>query len=172
MRNYSTGNRTFNPLAEGSNPSRPTNNNRGFRYLSRRPLFCASLNPARFGLLCGQIAVSLLLIFSCIDVSHADEWTTEDTYREVTYLALHMADWSQSLDIADNPGKWHEHNPVLGSHPSRGKVNTWFAVTGLLHPVVSYVIPRPYREIWQYITIGVEIGCVGSNFNAGIGFGF
>jgi hypothetical protein len=28
---------------------------------------------------------------------------------------------------------------------------------------VSYALPRPYREIWQVISIGVEAWQVGSN---------
>lgn len=103
---------------------------------------------------------------------YADEWTREDTYREVAYLALHVADWGQTLEIADHPEKWHEHNPVLGSHPSRGEVNAWFIATGLLHPVVSYALPRPYREIWQYSTIVLEIGVTAHNASIGIGIGF
>lgn len=87
-------------------------------------------------------------------------------------MALHVADWGQTLDIADHPERFYERNPVLGRHPSRGEVNRWFLGTALLHPVVSYVLPKPYREVWQYVTIGVEVGCVGSNARIGVGFGF
>lgn len=99
-------------------------------------------------------------------------WTRADSAREAAYLALHVADWGQTLDIADHPEKWHETNPVLGSHPSRGEVNGWFAATALLHPVVSYLLPKPYREMWQYGTIGLELYCVGNNYSVGIGYGF
>ena len=99
-------------------------------------------------------------------------WTPADSAREAAYLALHVADWGQSLDIADHPERWHEHNPVLGSHPTRGDVNRYFAVTGVLHPVVSYALPRGWREVWQYSTIGLEMYCVGNNYSVGIGMGF
>lgn len=96
------------------------------------------------------------------------EWTGEDTAREVVYLGFHVVDWGQTLDIADHPDRWHENNAVLGSHPSRGEVNRYFALTALLHPVVSYLLPRPYREVWQYVTIGVELGATVNNARIGI----
>lgn len=115
--------------------------------------------------------VVLLVVLVPMTVS-ADEWTKADTAREAAYLALHVADWGQTLDIADHPERWHETNPVLGSHPSRGEVNGWFAATALLHPVVSYLLPKPYREMWQYGTIGLELYCVGNNYSIGIGYGY
>lgn len=118
-------------------------------------------------------ALILLLLSS---PALAGEWTKADTYREVTYLALHVADWGQTLEIADHPEKWHEYNPVLGSHPSRGDVNAYFIATGLLHPVISYGLrkyaPDGWVQAWQYVTIGIEIGAVANNASIGIGFGF
>ncbi len=103
-------------------------------------------------------------------------WTKADTAREAAYLALHGVDWGQTLDIADHPEKWHERNPVLGSHPGRGEVNAYFIATGLLHPVVSYGLrkyaPDGWSEAWQYGTIGLELYCVGNNYSLGIGMGF
>jgi len=118
----------------------------------------------------GAYVLAILLLVAC--PAHADEWTKEDTYREAAYLALHVADWGQTLEVANHPDEYHETNPVLGSHPSRGRVNAYFIATGILHPVVSYVLPRPYRELWQYGTIGIEIICVGNNAAIGVGFGF
>jgi hypothetical protein len=87
-------------------------------------------------------------------------------------MALHVTDWGQTLYIADNPQKFHETNPVLGSHPSRDQVNLYFLATGIGHAAVSYLVPDEVRPYWQYGTIGLEIYCVGSNFSAGVGFGF
>jgi len=114
------------------------------------------------------------LLLSC--PAFAGEWTKADTAREVAYLALHVADWGQTLEIADHPEKWHENNPVLGDHPSRGQVNAYFIATGLLHPVVSYGLrkytPDGWVQAWQYVTIGIEVGATANNLKLGIGFGF
>jgi hypothetical protein len=113
-------------------------------------------------------AMAFLLLSSSL--AYADEWTMADTVREATYLALHVADWSQSHYIADHPSEYHETNPILGRHPSSDNVNIYFAATALIHPLISYVLPSPYRQWWQYITIGVEAVTVGNNARLGIGF--
>lgn len=118
--------------------------------------------------------IFLLLLLAC--PSHAGEWTKADTAREVAYLALHVVDWNQTLYIVDHPREFHECNPILGSHPSRGEVNGYFIATGLLHPLVSYGLkkyaPPGWSEAWQYITIGVELGITAHNASVGIGFGW
>ena len=114
------------------------------------------------------LAVVVLALVGC----GPRNWTRADSAREAAYLALHVADWGQTLDIADHPERWHEHNPVLGDHPSRSRVNLWFAGTAVLHPVISYVLPDDLRPYWQYGTIGLELYCVGNNYSVGIGMGF
>lgn len=114
------------------------------------------------------LAVVVLALVGC----GPRNWTRADSAREVGYLVLHTVDWGQTLYIADNPGEFRERNPVLGSHPSRGDVNRYFAVTGLLHGVVSYALPDDIRPYWQYGTIGLELYCVGNNYSLGIGMGF
>lgn len=117
---------------------------------------------------CIVLLMVVVSLFGC----GARNWTKADTAREAAYLALHVADWGQTLYIADHPGEYRELNGVLGSHPSRGEVNGYFIATGLVHGVVSLVLPSPYRELWQYSTIGLEIYCVGNNARIGVGWGF
>jgi len=106
----------------------------------------------------------------------AAEWTTADTAREVTYLGLHVADWGQTLDIAENDD-FYETNPVLGKQPSRGEVNRYFALTGLTHVAISAVLPNEAtfmshdwnpRASWQYVSIAVEGSTVYRNYKIGI----
>ena len=58
-------------------------------------------------------AALLLVSFS----SQADEWTESDIKYEAAYLALHTVDWGQTRNIAKNPSRYSEVNPVLGKHP-------------------------------------------------------
>lgn len=98
-------------------------------------------------------------------------WTTADTTREAVYLGLHVADWGQTLGIAESPN-YYESNPILGRNPSRGEVNRYFAVTAIGHAAVAYLLPHEAREVWQYTTIGMEAGIVARNYNVGIEFNF
>ena len=77
----------------------------------------------------------LLLLF--ISPAYADEWTTNDTYREITYQGLAAIDWLQTRNIAKNPN-YYEQNPILGEYPSVGKVNAYFAITGIVHYGVKF----------------------------------
>ena len=110
------------------------------------------------------------------------DWSREDTYREMAYLMAHGADWSQTQYIQGHP-KYRELNPILGAHPSRGRVNNYFLAAGLLHPLISYSIPsiveyfggspetaQDVRKWWQLGSAAFEAGVVGRNAHMGIGF--
>ena len=47
------------------------------------------------------------------------------------YLALHLVDWGQTLDIAKHPEAHYEYNPILGKHPSVRKVNTYMTLSAV-----------------------------------------
>lgn len=109
------------------------------------------------------------------------EWQRSDSVLEATYAALHLVDWSQTLYIATRPppppGRppplWDgEANPILGRRPTRIGVHAYMAGTLAAHLTVSLLLPRPYRTVWQSVTIGVEAGVVGMNWTAGVRLGF
>lgn len=115
------------------------------------------------------LVVSLLLVFAAC--AHADDkrkWTHTDTVLQIAYYTLHAADWLQTRYIAKHPDRYYECNPIIGKHPGVGKVNTYFAVSAGINTVIPYLLPRPYRTIWQGGIIAVEVGCVASNARVGI----
>lgn len=117
--------------------------------------------------------IIMLLCGGCyLSSAYASDWTRGDTIREVSWEVLHVIDWGQTLEIARYPYRYSEYNPILGKHPSVGKVNLYMGAWVILHPVISYLLPKDYRKVWQYISIGVSAGCVGKNFSAGIGVRF
>jgi hypothetical protein len=89
------------------------------------------------------------------------DWTWHDTALEVTYAAVQTVDWMQTRAFLAQ-GRL-ETNPILGSRPTRAQLLAYNLVTLTLHAAVSYALPRPYREIWQVVSIGVEAWQVGSN---------
>ena len=99
-----------------------------------------------------------------------DEWTNTDTAFQVGYSILHIIDWGQTREIINNG--YSESNLILGEYPSKGKINTYFAVTLIGHAAISYVLPHDYRILWQVIWIGMEARTVAWNYNAGIKLGF
>lgn len=102
-----------------------------------------------------------------------DNWSAHDTVAQSIYYVAHAADWGTTLDIAPRRGEgYYETNPVLGTHPSRARVNTHFAVTGLLHMAISCVLSPKYRTVWQYTTIAVEVGYASNNLKIGLNLNF
>jgi hypothetical protein len=101
------------------------------------------------------------------------EKTSDKNKLEALYLLLHGADWAQTRTIAKNPDLYHETNPLLGQHPSVGKVNNYFLATGLAHALLADKLPPNLAKLFQYGTIGLETGVAGKNrFKLGIGMSF
>lgn len=104
-----------------------------------------------------KVLIGLIFMWVTMTTVHArDPWTQGDTYREIAALTLRAVDWQTTLDIAKNPDRYREANPILGDHPSVGRVNTFFIITTVIHPIISYYLPRDYRTAFQYISIGVS----------------
>jgi len=98
----------------------------------------------------------------------ADEWTREDVALESIYLGLHAVDWGQTLDIVQRGETYHERNPLLGHHPSRDQVSTYFALAGLAHVALAAWLDRPARTYFQLMTIGFEAAVTGNNYRIGL----
>ena len=66
-----------------------------------------------------------------------------------------------------------ETSPLLGTHPSRDKIDLVFGGGILAHTAIAYLLPHPYRTYWQSFWIGVETEAVYANYyKAGIRFRF
>ncbi len=118
------------------------------------------------------LIVSLIIIlFPSIGWAF-DSWGKEDYAREIAWQAINLVDWNQTLSIADQPDKYKEYNPILGSHPDRGEVNLYFAAGALAHIAVIHVLPKKCRPYFQYLSIGFSGICVMNNFSIGLKVGF
>jgi hypothetical protein len=123
------------------------------------------MNTKTIGRWINCIVLSALLMPGC---TWADEWTTGDTYREATFLAIDAIDWAQTRNIARDPQHYHEQSPIFGMHPNTGEVNRYFALNALANIGVAYILPRGWREGFQYVSIGIEAGWVIHNYRLGI----
>lgn len=119
-----------------------------------------------------KTAIILMFLFFPISSHALDPWSKGDVAREATWQVLHLVDWGQTLDIADNPTRYRECNPILGSHPSRQTVNLYMGVGALVHLGITHVLPKSCRPYWQYLTIGVSGALVIHNFNIGLSIKF
>lgn len=95
-------------------------------------------------------------------------WSQETTARELCFLYTLSKDWQQTLDIARNPAKYSEANPILGSHPDINEVNLYFATCAATHALVSYMLPPDYSRIWQLTWIGIQSSVTTHNDDNGL----
>ena len=114
---------------------------------------------------------AILIILLLPSVAHAN-WTADDTRYQAAFIAAGLADWGQTLCIANNPDRFYETNVLLGRHPSRDKVNTYFPVAIALHTAVAVALPPKYRRAWQLVWIVVETSMVVNNASIGIKLDF
>lgn len=123
-------------------------------------------------------ALVLCALLAPLSAQAADPWRPADTLREAGFLALLALDHQQTLTIARNPQEWYERNPLLGRHPSVGKVNNLLLLSAITHPIVSYLLPTnhclgpicDWRAAFQWTTIVMEGGAVAHNFSIGVTF--
>lgn len=111
-----------------------------------------------FALICGSV--------------NAQSWTPEQKTLGAMYMTAHVIDWGQTRAIAKNPQRWVEMNPLIGPHPSLGRVNTYFA----LAPVIGYfaldALPSEHRTLALKVLTVMEITTVGRNHYIGIRVSF
>jgi hypothetical protein len=113
------------------------------------------------------LAALLLPVFHGCAHRPFEDWTKADTAREVVRATLEVIDWGQTLAIVDNP-QYHETNFLLGNHPSRSRVNSYFLAGTVLHPFVAGMLRKPYRTWFQHLSIGLSGYCVINNHAIGL----
>lgn len=100
----------------------------------------------------------------------ADDWSDADVARETVFVALLATDYRQTMMIADNPDKYYERQigGIIGHHPSKGRINNWFAVATAGHILIADQLPPGWRAAFQYLSIGMEGRTVYANFRIGL----
>lgn len=113
----------------------------------------------------------LLLAVLSIPCHATDDWTREDTYRQSAIIALQIVDWGQTRYVAKHP-EFHEINPLIGKHPSIGRVNNYFAISIPVNIAFSALVPSKYRSLWQTGRMMVQVSVVSYNRGVSIGTDF
>jgi hypothetical protein len=105
-----------------------------------------------------------ILAIACLPLAASTQWTTTDTILEVASEAGLAGEWAQ---MTNAPSICGIDQKIMGAHPKRANLNMYFAGWLIAHPLISMVLPGPYRNAWQGATIGFEI--VVNQRNAAVG---
>ena len=105
-----------------------------------------------------------LTVFMFLCSTSAFAWTpwSEFTDTEKTAYVLKMiavtADYRQTTEIAKNPDKWEEGNPLWGTrHPSPAHVRNRFLITGLALGMLPFWSDTYRKRIQNGVTIGLVL---------------
>ena len=117
------------------------------------------------------LALIMILICTAASAADPDQWTKEDTIKEATFIGLLFLEKAQRNYAAEHGGMYVP-NPFLGPNRKVSDVDKFLIGTAILHPLLSYFLPNPYRAWWQYGTLIIEGSSIASNMSFGVGFKF
>lgn len=121
--------------------------------------------------------IFLLAAFLSATTAHAaDPWTPAQKALGATSTALLVVDWGQTLDVQKHPHKdgmaYTESNHILGAHPSRGQINTYFASAIVGNLAIAHLLPSKWRTGWLASVTVVEVVVTNHNRQLGVGISF
>lgn len=120
-----------------------------------------------------RFAIILLSVLMIMIATRAEgrELSNAEAIGEGVYLALHVADWVQTRQIAANCSNtnveidkdiYRESNFFLGSCPSLKETDRYFMLTGIGHYLITRYLDE-YRSIWLINSISIEAIMVFNN---------
>jgi hypothetical protein len=121
------------------------------------------------------ILASIFFYLCMITYCYAGWFEPFDKYDyagQAVVTGLLITDFGQTKYASEHPNLYYETNPILGKHPSVGKVELYFASWIVADALVSYALPKPWRTLWQLGTIGVEVAVIQNNYRLKVGWSF
>ena len=115
-----------------------------------------------------KILAATLVLFSTTILADNRAWTGEEKAWLGTAAAFTVADWATTRNLTRryNEG-YYENNPILGKHPSTGRVDLYFVTAGLLGYAIADNLDQNRKLFLQGWT-AVEIFYVNRNLNLGL----
>lgn len=99
------------------------------------------------------------------------QWRTEHTVLAVASTATITADWLFSVN-AVRRGNFDEMNPILGTRPSIGRLNTYNFVVVAGNLAIGRMLPSRLRTLWFTAITGFESAIVLHQVNIGLHIDF
>jgi len=107
-----------------------------------------------------NISCFCILILLSTNAS-ADNWTTEQKILEGAYVVAVVADYKQTIQIAELSD---ESNPYLGLSPNPSKIKSYFIKMTALHWIMADLMPSKWRTRFLYATTGFQVSFVVHNY--------
>lgn len=116
-------------------------------------------------------ALALAILLIAWPVS-ARDWTGEELgWGAAAAAAVRLADWAQTRNITRNPDRFREVNPIIGEHPSKGRVDGAFVIGSALLFGLAHYLPEYRKQILQWFVV-LGGGVVARNASIGVRMSF
>jgi len=98
---------------------------------------------------CAAVLCSFaLLVFTSCASPRA--WTKSEKLAAGWFVTGHFADYYTTESLLNDP-RYYEKNPILGEHPSDGKLILYFSITGIAALGIAHFWPDTRHWIlWPY----------------------
>lgn len=120
-----------------------------------------------------KISIFIIILFMTNQAIAFDEWSKNEIGLQALSTGLQVVDWGMTLDIVDRGDEnYWEINPILGEHPDRGKVNTYFALSIVSNILIAHILPSDWRKVWLGGRIMVSGYLIDRNYGIGLRINF
>lgn len=119
----------------------------------------------------GWTILLLALIFLMPLCVKADDWTPDDTKRQIAASIAIALDWGTTRNFTKRyeEGYYEKWSPMLiGSHPSTSRVDTVMSLWMVSNYFIARNLNKSDRKLFQYITIGVHSAATINNYSIGL----
>ena len=105
-------------------------------------------------------------------IALAEPWDATDRALGVAAVSALVIDWGQTRDIVKRPHDYEERNPLLGKHPSMGRVNLICAGSIAATLLTADWLTSKNRKIFLGTITAIELTVIGHNKNIGLRVSF
>ncbi len=114
------------------------------------------------------LLILLLLSFT----TNGEELSKPEKVGELAFQTANFIDMLQTIEIVEHSDKWYETNSILGKHPQKHEVITYFMLRGAFHYEVTKWLPEKLKMPWLTITFFPQLPIIEHNHNLGIRIGW
>ena len=117
-----------------------------------------------------KLLLLILLLFPF--TASSKELTQSQKVGELAFQTANFIDMLQTIEIVEHSDRWYETNPILGKHPRKNEVITYFMIRGSLHYQITKWLPEKFKIPWLTVTFFPQIPIIEHNHNLGIRIGW
>lgn len=115
--------------------------------------------------------IAIIALAGCASISTGKrKWTGQDIALETGFVGATLLDTESTYWASRMP--YHEcgeSNPITGPCGDRVPLAVYTPVVLVGHAVAAHYLPRPYRTLFQALTLGFESAVVYGNYVLGYG---